>query len=125
MGISIYIDHENKIIHYTHSGSLTRAEIGDAWQRLLKMEEFTKRKYNLLSDYSNASFSMELEEADMIADFLAGLKEILNGKKQALIISDPQNVALSMIFEDRVSRKTGFIVKVFASRQSGLNWLMK
>ena len=87
------------------------------------MKEFTELGYNLLSDYEDAKFSMKVRDIDEITGFLSKLKPILEGKKQALIMTEPMTTALSLIFEGDVNEQVGFVVKVFSSQKAGLKWL--
>jgi hypothetical protein len=123
MSYSINTDHQNRIIHYRHSGFIGKDEIGMAWQEFLQMKEFTELKYNLLSDYTDAKFNMNIKDIDEITGFLARLKPILDGKKQALIMTEPMTTALSLLFEGDVNEQVGFIVKVFSEKEAGLNWI--
>jgi len=123
MNFSISVDHMNKIIRYKHWGVITRGDIGAAWLQLLQLEEFTAGKYNLLSDYSDGKYQMATDEVNMITNHLAGLSDILNGKKQAIIICEATSTAITMIFEGEVIRKVGFIVQTFSTVEAGLRWL--
>jgi hypothetical protein len=89
------------------------------------LKEFTHLKYNLLSDYTDAKFLMNEKEIDEICGFLLNLKELLEGKKQALILHEPVSTALSILFEGEVNKKVGFIVKVFSTEKAALYWLMQ
>jgi len=120
---SIEADHDLKIIRYRHSGRLTYDEIGQAWMQLLSMKEFTEMKYNLLSDYRDAIFDMELEEADRIVDFMRTIEPVVRGKKQSLIVTDPYSTAGSVLFQEQVYKKVGFIVNTFSTIEGGLKWL--
>jgi hypothetical protein len=124
MSYSIELDHQNKLIRYKHSGVITKNDIGQAWQEFLQMDEFTKMGYNLLSDYTEAKFNMELDEVNQITEFLHSIKAILNGKKQALIVNDPYNTVISVLFEGDVNHKVGFNVKTFSTQKSAFNWLV-
>lgn len=123
MDYKIEIDHQNKIIHYKHSGLINKEEIGAAWSEFLQLKEFTSQKYNLLSDYSKATFNMMVGDIDLIANFLLTLKEILNGKKQALVILESKSTAISLLFEGEVNLKIGFKVRTFSSKNEALKWL--
>ncbi len=123
MKYSISIDHDNRIIRYKHSGSISKQDIGEAWTEFLGMEEFTHKKYNLLSDYSDGKFEISISELDEIIDFLSDLKNIINGKKQAFIVNDPYSTAASLLFEADVIQKVGFIVKPFSTEAAALRWL--
>jgi hypothetical protein len=123
MKYSISIDHKLRIIRYKHTGIIQAAEIEEAWQEFLTMKEFTELKYNLLSDYRNSVFDIPIKFADVIIEFMNAIKHIVNGKKQALIVDDPYSTAISIIFEDMVYQKVGFIVQVFSTEEAALRWL--
>ena len=123
MNFTIKTDHKNKLIRYCHTGLIKREEIGKAWDELLKLKEFTEKKYNLLSDYRKSKFIGGIEDVDIIIDILFSIKEILKSKKQALILDEPVSTALSMVFEERVYEETRFKVKVFSTIDEALIWL--
>jgi hypothetical protein len=120
---SFDIDESRKIIFYKHSGTLTHVEIGTAWRDLLQVKEFTELKYNLFSDYREAIYDMPADMTKEIVAFLSTLKPILNDKKQAILIEDTYSTAISVLFQSRVVKEVGFIVKTFATEQAALKWL--
>jgi len=123
MDYTINVDKKLKIIRYYHAGSIGRAEIGMVWKELLSLKEFTELKYNLLSDYRKSTFNLDIDDSDLISEFLYSLKPILNGKKQSIITDNPLNTALSFIFEDDVYEKVGFLVKTFSTVEDAEYWL--
>lgn len=124
MNFEINIDHNNKLIHYKHSGNLKVEDIGKAWDKLLQMKEFTELKYNLFSDYTNAIYDLDADNIDKIVEILIPLKEILYNKKQVLLLSDPTSTALALAFEEDVNKKVGFRTKVFTTKKAALRWIL-
>ncbi len=120
---SLETDHDNRLIHYRHWGKIIPEDIGKVWEELLENEAFTQEKYNLLSDYRRGEFIASSSDIEMICDILYSLENILKGKKQALILDSPMNTALSVIFEGKVMKKVGFIVKVFSTEEAALDWI--
>jgi len=116
-------DKNLKIIRYTHSGLISRKELGTAWTEILQKDEFTKSGYNLLSDYRNADFDFTVDETDVIWDFLESIKHILNGKRESVITDKPFTTAISMLFEKQLYSKMGFNIKIFSTEQAALHWL--
>lgn len=124
MDFEITLDHQNKVVHYRHRGIITKENIGCAWKELLKLKEFTDLEYNLFTDYREAKYDIDLNEVHEITNFLATLEPILNGKKQAMLLKDPIDTANSLIFEELVSSKIGFIVQVFCTKEAALLWVV-
>jgi len=123
MQFSFSFNHEDKIIFYQHKGFIDKNDIGQAWTELLQMPEFTALGYNLLSDYREATFNLVKEDTTIIAEFLQSLKSILRGKSQAFLIASPHDFAMTILFENKVYQKVGFIVKTFSSEKEALRWL--
>lgn len=123
MNYTIEKDHDKKIIRYTHIGCLDRESIGAAWKVLLQTPEFTVGNYHLLTDYRNSEFCNAHNDVEEIIDFLYKIRHILKDKKQAMIVDNPMSTALSILFEERVTSKVGFIVKVFSTKEEALRWL--
>jgi hypothetical protein len=125
MNYSIRVDNELKIIRYTHNGNISTGDIGKAWQELLGLDEFTRMKYNLLSDYRCAVSMMEVADVHLICNFLLSLEDILRNKKQALIVDEPLSTALSVLFKGEVNKRIGFKVEVFSTEEAALEWIRK
>lgn len=123
MKYTIHIEHELRLVRYKHTGIINADEIGQAWKELLTMKEFALLKYNLLSDYSEAKFDFGREIIPGLVDFMRTIEMVVSGKKQALIIDEPNAVAASMIFENKVYAEIGFKVKVFSTEAAALYWL--
>ncbi len=123
MNYSFTIDHSLKIIKYKHSGNLNYEDIGKAWYQLLAIKEFTEEKYNLFSDYREASFKMKVDDINNIIEFMSGIKDVVNGKKQSILILDPYSTAGSILFGDQVYEEIGFEVKIFTTETAAIKWL--
>lgn len=122
---TLEIDTSNKLIRYTHAGDLNPESIGLAWQELLVMPEFVTGGYDLMTDYRQAVYTGESEDMELIADHLSQYSSILKGKMQAIIFEDSYSTALTILFNNEVHQKTGFIVAVFTSSSEGLAWLKR
>lgn len=126
MKYNIVIDHDLKIIKYTHTGIIRAEEIGYVWENeFLKMKEFTELKYNLLSDYSNAKFDIPVSFLPELMDFMHSIKNIIKGKKQSIIVEDPYSTAATVLLKNEVNEKVGFIVKEFTTKKAALDWLIQ
>ncbi len=125
MGYSIKIDHDNKYIHYSHQGKISRKEIGDAWIELLNMTEFSKEKYNLLSDYRNGIFDFNIENIGAIEEFLKANQDILKGKKNAVIVDNPNETVIAMMFENNMQIKINYAVKTFSTLNAAIKYLIE
>jgi len=124
MAYSITINHQLKIIHYKHNGIIERNTIGEAWKELLSINEFTELKYNLLSDYRNGTFNFKANEINVIESFLHSIKDILSGKKNSVIVSNPNDTLVSLLFENKKSKEINFIVKTFSTESAALAFLI-
>lgn len=120
---TISIDHDLKLIRYRHTGIINAEEIEAAWFEFLSIKEFTEQKYNLLSNYLGSKFDFPIHSADEIVKFMQNIQHIVKGKKQALIVDDNFSVAASMLFETKVQKQVGFIVRIFNTESAALKWL--
>ena len=117
------IDHPRKFIRNTYSGIITREDLGNVWSHLLNLKEFTELKYNLLSDYQKSQFNIHNSEEGTMLEFLISIKPILNGKKEAAIVSNPKDTALSLLLQMETFGKVGYIVQIFSTEDAALQWL--
>ncbi|MBN1951646.1 MAG: hypothetical protein JW801_10610 [Bacteroidales bacterium] len=117
------IDLDRKIIRNTYTGMISREDLGTVWRHLLTLKEFTELKFNLLSDYRASKFNIARSEGDRLLQFLISVKPILNGKKEAAIISDPKDTALSLLLQLETFEKVGYIVSIFSTEGAALQWL--
>lgn len=125
MKYTISLDHTNKIIRYKHAGKLKMQDIGMVWDDFLKMEEFTQGGYNLLSDYREAVFDMDMDEVYEIVHILDSMGSLLDGKKQAILVHDPYSTAGSILFEEISEKELAFVIKIFSTETAALKWLLK
>lgn len=125
MNYSIQIDRENKFIRYTHTGVIVREDVGAVWDELLQLDEFTSQGYNMLSDYRKGKLKGAVSEMQFILNFLSSIKNIVQDKKQALLMGDPLSTAFSLLFERHVYNRTGFRVKVFSTEEAAIEWLTR
>lgn len=123
MNYSITPDPQLNIIRYTHSGHVSKEDIGQVWDKLLKMKEFIHDGFNLLSDYRDAVFDMDIEEIYEIVDILEEMGPVLHGKKQSLVVKDPYPTAGSILFEEVSQRKLKFKIKIFSTLDAAIHWL--
>lgn len=121
---SITINHEKKYIHYSHQGKISRKEMGDVWIELLNMTEFSKEKYNLLSDYRNGVFDFNIENIDVIEDFLKANQDVLKGKKNAVIVDNPNETVIAMMFENKMQIEIDFYVKTFSTLEAAIKYIV-
>lgn len=125
MNYSISPDSDLKIIRYKHTGKLKQEDIGKAWEEFLQMDEFVHQGYHLFSDYRDAIFDMDMEEVYQIVDKLKAMGQVLDGKKQSIIVTDPYSTAGSILFEEIVKSKINFKIKIFSTENAALKWLLK
>jgi hypothetical protein len=121
----ISIDHELKLIKYSHSGLIKRETVGDVWRELLKMDEFTTQQYNLLTDYTKGEFDFSIDETDIVWSFFNSIAHILKNKKQAVITNTPFSTSIALLFEYEAYEKIEFHVKVFTTETAALNWILQ
>jgi hypothetical protein len=119
----IEVDEKREIIIHKHTGLIELEEIGEFWKELLKMEEFVELGYNLLSDYRDCEFNFS-DDLEGIVNFLEPLKDIVTGKREAVITTNPKTVALCSLFEFE-NYKINFKVKVFSTEDAALFWLKR
>jgi hypothetical protein len=117
------IDDEKRIVFYHHHGMLKIEDIGNAWQDLVRLEEFSSKGYNLLSDYSDADFDFSVHKTEMVWDYFESIKDILWDKKEAVIVSTPTATAISILFENEAFSTLNFKVKTFSTRDAAISWL--
>lgn len=122
MKYQITIDHSKKLIYYKHGGIIELSEIGEAWKEFTQLTEFSQHKYNIFADYRNSKFNFTVKDFDTIRTFLYSLKDKLIGRKQSIIVDNPYNTAISMLFETELSEKIGFSVKVFSTEEAATEW---
>ena len=120
---TIAIDHDNKFIRLKHQNQIKAENIGEAWDELLMLEEFTVGKYNLFSDYRKGIFIGSTVDVYEICDILRPLKGILQDKKQAMLLDSPMNTALSILFKKEVYNQIGFIINIFSTEEAAYSWI--
>ncbi len=125
MSYSIIPDKKLKIIKHKLIGDLDKSNMGKAWEEIAKMKEFDELGYNVLSDYRDANFKFKIEETEFLDDFIAGVKEIMNGKKGAVIVSVPLNTAISVLITEKFKKVPNYEIKIFSTEEAAIEWLSK
>jgi hypothetical protein len=59
-----------------------------------------------------------------VVGYLSHLEHILRGKKQALVVDNPTNTAISMLLENDVNKRISFAVRVFTEETNAIDWLI-
>ena len=121
---SIFIDHELKIIRYVHSGTIKdKSEIGEVWEKLLDLKEFSELGYYLFSDYRKAVIKLPESDIEFIYEYFVKIKNILEFKKQSIVIEEPTSTALSVLFMNQIQETTNFRIKIFSTEEAAIKWL--
>jgi len=120
---SIILNHEFKFIYYKHTGVVQRKEIGEVWCKILSMSEFLDLNYNILSDYSNAKLDFDLSDTDVINQFLVEKRDILNGRKNAVVVNNPHDTVISVVFEREMLDKINFKIRTFSTLAAAEEYL--
>jgi len=121
---SISIDHHYKIIRHKHAGLIQLENLTEIWKELLGIEEFTKHKYNLLSDLRNARIELSSLSIYHIVEKMESVKSLLEQKRHSLIIDDPHTVALAMLFMDAAIQRIGIKIDIFSTENAAITWLL-
>ncbi|MFB6318812.1 hypothetical protein [Saccharicrinis sp. FJH54] len=119
----ITTDHKRKIIIYKHYGTINLGDLQSAWLEILNINMFSQGDYNLLADYRNAKFNFEFKETNVVLDFLLTIKDILKGKKEAVIVDNPQSTVMSMLVKKEIQKIPEFRVEIFSTSNAAYNWL--
>jgi hypothetical protein len=123
LNYSIKVNHQLKFIEHKHIGVIERKDLADVWAVLLKMNEFTNEGYNLLSDYSDGTFSFGHNDLEPIDSFLETVRDIIKGKKNAVIVEKPNDYVLSILVGEDLLSRMNYFVKLFSTRDSAIEFL--
>ena len=118
------IDNRLKNIKNRYTGIITKDDLAVVWKQLLSLKEFTLFKYNLLSDYRDSSFEISVKEGDKMLNFLLSIKDILCGKKEAALLKNPKDTALSMLLQMKAYEQAGYEVQLFSTEKAALEWII-
>lgn len=121
MNYSIKINHELKIIYYKHGGVIELKEIEKALCELLKLDEFTKNGYNILTDYSGGTFNFTIDDIEQINSNLHEFRHILKNKKSAVIVDSPNEYVITYLF---CSNTNNDYNAIFSTEEAALKYLM-
>lgn len=118
------INQELKLVIHKYRGDVTPNHLKNAWHTFLHLKSFTSDGYNLLSDYSEAKFNLELHELDVARPFLKRHRYFLQGKKEAVVTNDPVTTAICSLFEQHAYEDAGMLVRVFTTKEAAFKWIM-
>ena len=123
MGYDIKVNHEGKYVIHEHKGKIKREEIGEFWKELLKMDVFIQNNYNLLSDYREGELDFDLGELDYIEEFLESIKDIIDGRRYSVLVNNPHDTTISLMFEVTKGNNLNFTVKTFSTEKAAISFL--
>lgn len=121
---TISIDHKLKIIRYVHSGIIKeKDEIVEVWEKLLDLKEFCELGYHLFSDYRKAIIKLPESDIESIYEYFFKIKDVVDFKKQSIVIEEPTSTALSVLFMNQIQETTNFRIKIFSTEEAAIDWL--
>jgi len=118
------INTELKLVIHKYKGDVTQNHLKNAWHTFMHLKSFTSEGYNLISDYSDGKFKLDLHDLDIARPFLKSHRHMLQGKKEAVITKDPFTTAICSLFEQYAYEDAGMVVKVFSTKDAAFRWLM-
>jgi hypothetical protein len=123
MSYSIIPDEKLKVIKHKLIGVLDKSNMGKAWKDIAQMKEFLELGYNVLSDYREAEFNFKMEETTFLDQYIIESKELLIGKKGAVIVSKPLYTAISVLISEKFKKVPNYEVKIFSTEEAAVEWL--
>lgn len=87
------------------------------------MDIFIQDNYNLLSDYREGELDFDLEELDYIEGFLESIKDIIDGKRYSVLVNNPHDTTISLMFETAKGNNLNFAVKTFSTEKAAISFL--
>ncbi len=107
---------------YQHSGVIQKKDLKAAWLEILDHAEFTHGQYNVLADIREGSFDFTVEELDVMMNFLASIRNLLDGRRMAIIVDKPRETVISMLLEKPALQEFGFHIKTFATMEAAVEF---
>jgi hypothetical protein len=123
--LSLDIIDELDIVVHRYKDIVTARKLGGAWNALMKLEAFTEKGYDLISNYGKAKFDFRLEDLEVAKKFLRKYRMKLSGKKEAIITDNPYTTALCMLFKQHAQNEAGLQVRIFSTEQAAIKWIIQ
>jgi len=122
--LSLDINHDIGIIIQKQSGEIKQRDLKNAWLTILEMKSFRFHGYDLLSDFRDGKLVSLTDEIKRAREFFTHNRETLNGKKEAIITSDPYTSAMCQLFERYAMECAGMQIRIFSTEKAALKWLI-
>ncbi len=119
--ITAKFNQHSKILEVTFKGNVTLAEIVN-YIKATKKKGIYPRKLKIITDSRNAIFNFSIDDLEIIVEENYKSLEKYEMIIDAIIIDDPKNTALSMLYLELV-KTNKYKFEIFATKSAALNWL--
>lgn len=119
--VTAKFNQHNKILETTFEGNVILSEIVN-YIRETKENVFYPRKLKILTDSRNAIFNFTIEDLEIIVKENYESLEKYEMIIDAIIIDDPKNTVLSMLYLELV-KTNKYKFEIFSTKKAAENWL--
>ena len=123
MKYAIEFDNNHLLYKRSFNGKINMSDIVEAWGMLIDDKDFVESDCPLVSDYRNAELLMNVDAINQALRFYDSKKEVLKGRKHAVLVEKPRQTALALLFKRSHDESQGMLFNLFEEEQEALRWI--
>jgi len=110
-----------RILYKYYYGSISMEDIKSSWLHAFENNIIPNETSGFILDYRNATFDMEIDEHEAIADFYKNNLAVFQDKKIAIISDEPKAIVIAILTE---SKDDGYYSKPFSTVEAAIAWIL-
>lgn len=114
-------NHQTGILKSRFEGEVSLQEILD-YIIATKENKIYPRRLKIITDASHANFTFSINDLNAIVDENEKSLEKYDSITDAIIVSDPNTTALSMLFQE-LEKNEKYTFNIFSTKKASLKWL--
>ena len=115
------IDSSLGILFKYYYGNIDLSDIIISWEDAIENNVIPKETKGFILDYRQASFTINVDDYVLIADFYKNHLDIFKNLKIAILTEKPKDVVIPLLVE---SKDDGYFSKPFYTLEAAIAWVL-
>ena len=112
---------ELNILFKNYYGSISIEDIFSSWEYAINNDIILSDIKGFILDFRKATFDFKIERFIEIVDFYRSNLDTFQGKKIALISTNPSDLVVPILFN---AKDKGYVSKSFSTQEASIEWLL-
>ncbi len=112
---------ELNILFKNYYGPISIEDIFSSWEYAINNDIIMSDIKGFILDFRKATFDFKIERFIEIVDFYRSNLDTFQGKKIALISTNPSDLVVPILFN---AKDKGYVSKSFSTQEASIEWLL-